>query len=110
MDLEKLIKNHHRLLEEKSSEDGFLKQRLKARLNEKKTSALNPLVFRFRKWLVVYGFVFLILIFFNFKLIDWLSTKKSPNTHVITMIENPFQPVFPGSISQAFQEVFKWPE
>jgi len=110
MDLEKLINLHNRTLEKRVNEDGYLKERLKARLKEKNRLDSNSLIFRFRKLMVIYSFIFLLLIFFNFKLIDWLSVEKSPRTHVITVSENPFQPVFPGSISQAYLEVIKWSE
>ena len=110
MDLEKLINLHNRTLEKRVNEDGYLKERLKARLKEKNRLDSSSLIFRFRKLMVIYSFIFLLLIFFNFKLIDWLSVEKSPRTHVITVSENPFQPVFPGSISQAYLEVIKWSE
>ena len=110
MDLEKLINLHNRTLEKRVNEDGYLKERLKARLKEKNRLDSSSLIFRFRKLMVVYSFIFLLLIFFNFKLIGWLSVEKSSRTHVITVNENPFQPVFPGSISQAYIEVIKWSE
>jgi len=110
MDLEKLIKLHNRQLEERAKEDVYLGQRLKTRIKEKNHSNSNTLAFRLRKWMVVYTFILLLLIFFNFKLIGWLSTEKVSKTHAITMNENPFQPVFPASISQAYLEVLKWSE
>lgn len=110
MDLEKLIHIHNKSLEERAKEGVYPRQRLKTRLKEKGRSGSNPFILGFRKWVIIYSFIFLLLVFFNFKLIDWLRTKNSPKAHVITMNENPFQPVFPGSISQVYLEDVKWSE
>ena len=110
MDLEKLINLQNRTLENKVNEDGYLKERLNARLKEKNRLDSSSLIFRFRKLMVIYSFIFLLLIFFNFKLIGWLGKENPHLTHLVIMNENPFQPVFPGSVSQAYMEGIKWQE
>ncbi len=110
MDLEKLIRSHNKALEQEVDNNVSLKNRLRTRLNEKNFREKSPLTLRLRRLVVFYGIVFMFLIFFNFKLIGWLGKEKPHLTHLVTMNENPFQPVFPGSISQAYMESIKWPE
>lgn len=110
MNIEKVIRLHNRFLENEVNDNVYLIQRIRVRLKDKNFKKKSALNLRFRKLVILYSLVFLFFIFINFKFLGWLNKEKTRETFLVTVNENPFQPVIPGSLSHAFLETFKWQE
>ena len=107
MDLEELFRSHNKLLDKEVENQTYLQQRIEAGFSERKDSGTFSWLLGLSKLVVLYGFIFLILIFANIKLINWLNNDKLSADKLIIAQQNPFQPIFPGSISQAYEEIIK---
>lgn len=107
--IEEIIALHNDLLNESAAEDIYLQQRIKARCRqaEAKPPLFDSLNLRFVKLVTTYAFLFFILVFVNFILIN--SLKDRNTAPKITGQEmDVFMAAVPGSITSAFTEVSQW--
>ncbi len=108
MDLEELIKNHAEQLEIRARANPFLKQKLK-QLNPQ-ASSKRPFLLRLTPLALLYSLLIFTFTFLNFQLIGLVKKEPPQKSPSIFKTAEIFQPIFPGSISQVFEEVFKWDE
>jgi hypothetical protein len=107
MDIKTLIRYHNDALEQRAAEDGYLGQRLKARLRETSTAG-STLIPRFVRTILLYGFLFLILTLVNIVVLDLVKKKQPESPREIVVKMEAFQPDYPGSFSRAYAEVINW--
>lgn len=109
MKIEDLIQVHNQALNRKVEENVYLNQRIKARLRDRKGFTSPTLRLPFRKSILVYSSLLILFTVLNFMLIQGLKKQDSPPrpTQPIVLTLNAFSPGYPGSISQAYEEVMK---
>jgi hypothetical protein len=109
MNVEELIRLHDRVLNRKVEENVFLNQRLRARLQDRGRLRHSTWRLRIRHPLVVYGFLLILFTVLNFILVGHLEKRNIPSRPAQQLIQpmNAFSPYFPGSISDAYQQVMK---
>jgi hypothetical protein len=107
MDLEKLIHQHNKLLEQKVEENVFLNQRIKARLKDHGKIKYKSKI-GFRKKALLYSFLFVIFTFINLVAIGMIMKKASPRQPEYIVKMDAFQVNYTGSISKVYQEVLNW--
>ncbi len=111
MKIEELIQLHNERLSRKANENPFLAQRIKARLKDREPSRYPSIWQPLRKYAFLYSFLFIILTIINFFLINVLEKKSTPfiqsQPMVLTLNLETLRPDYPGSISQAYKNVYK---
>lgn len=109
MDIEELVKSHSKALDKQVENCGHIKDKLLRGECERRSSQSLHFKSRLFRLAAIYSVMVFAFLLFNFKIIGWLKQNK-PSHETLAILENPFQPIIPGSITQAYMEVGRWHE
>ncbi len=110
MDIEQLLRRHSEELDRRVEDNVFVRQRLRSRLKESRSSAY-PLLPRFVKNSLLYAILLVLFTIINLLVMSGLGIvdKKSPEPLQQYLVNNmisieAFEPVLPGSLHQGYSQ------
>ena len=111
MDIKKMVSSHQKTLDQKASQTKTLSEKLReCREGGDMPQRCAKIRNRLRSLIIIYAMIIMFFTATATFFLDQVKKEDSVTTQPVLESGAVFQAHFPGSISQAIEEVFKWEE